>query len=139
MINVSWSQLMNATEDQQRYKPSRIGASAARRPCWPRPAAGPPCGSREVGRGRRVLGGVAVRHSALAALAGGLAGGAAVMAAFSLGSLPALAAAPLMLGRLTAGRARSWSVRAAGLPLVGSSSWALGHGVWERAAAWCAT
>jgi sulfite exporter TauE/SafE len=79
-------------------------------------------------------------HSALvlAALANGPIGGAAVMAAFSLGSLPALAAAPLLLGRLTGARPKMWSVRAAGLLLAGTSAWAVGHGVWERVAAWCA-
>jgi sulfite exporter TauE/SafE len=74
----------------------------------------------------------------MAALADGPLGGAAVMAAFSLGSLPALAAAPLVLGRLTGTRAKAAAVRIAGALLAGSSAWALGHGVWERVLAWCA-
>jgi sulfite exporter TauE/SafE len=78
-------------------------------------------------------------HSALllAALANGLIGGAAVMGAFALGSLPALWATPALLRRLAGARARRWSVRVAGLMLAGASAWALGHGVWEKALAWC--
>jgi len=74
----------------------------------------------------------------LAALADGPVGGAAVMAAFALGSLPALWAAPTLLRRLAGTRARLLGVRAAGLLLAGASAWALGHGVWEQALAWCA-
>jgi sulfite exporter TauE/SafE len=73
----------------------------------------------------------------MAALADGPLGGAAVMAAFSIGTLPALAAAPLLLNRLTGSKAKAVAVRAAGALLAGSSAWALGHGVWERVLAWC--
>lgn len=78
-------------------------------------------------------------HSALvlAALANGPTGGAVVMGAFALGSLPALWAGPALLRRLASVRQRAWGVRAAGLMLVGASGWALGHGVWDRALAWC--
>ena len=75
----------------------------------------------------------------MAALANGPLGGAAVMAAFSLGSMPALLAAPLVLNRLTDTRAKAFAVRVAGALLAGSSAWALGHGVWERVLAWCST
>jgi uncharacterized protein len=75
----------------------------------------------------------------MAALANGPLEGAAVMAAFALGSLPALAAAPLLLNRLTGTRAKAMAVRTAGALLAASSAWALGHGVWERVLAWCAT
>jgi sulfite exporter TauE/SafE len=80
-------------------------------------------------------------HSALvlAALADGPLGGAAVMGTFSLASLPALAAAPVVLRRLTRTRAKAQAVRIAGLLRAGTSAWALGHGVWERVLAWCAT
>ena len=74
---------------------------------------------------------------ALAAMANGPLGGAAVMGAFALASMPALAAAPLLLGRLAGAKGRAWSVRVAGVLLAGASAWALGHGVWERALAWC--
>ncbi len=74
---------------------------------------------------------------ALAAMANGPLGGAAVMGAFALASMPALAAAPLLLGRLAGAKRRAWSVRVAGALLAGASAWALGHGVWERAIAWC--
>jgi uncharacterized protein len=78
-------------------------------------------------------------HSALllAAMANGPAGGAAVMGAFALASMPALAVGPLLLDRLAGLRGRVWSVRIAGLMLASASAWALGHGVWERALAWC--
>lgn len=70
----------------------------------------------------------------LAALADGPAGGAAVMAAFTLGTLPALAAAPLLLRRL-AGSA--WGVRLAGAMLATAAAWSLLRGVWPAFAAWC--
>lgn len=81
----------------------------------------------------------------LAALADDAAGGAAVMAAFALGSLPALAAAPWLWGRLRARlRVRGDGVAALGYRIAGgalalSSAWAVGQGVWTRVAAWCAS
>jgi len=44
-----------------------------------------------------------------------------------------------VLKRLTGTRAKAAAVRVAGALLAGSSAWALGHGVWERVLAWCAT
>jgi uncharacterized protein len=83
----------------------------------------------------------------LAALASTPQGGALVMGAFALGSLPALAAAPWAWARWQAARGRSSSTspaqiatlgyRVAGAGLVLASGWALTHGVWERFAAWC--
>lgn len=75
-------------------------------------------------------------HSALllAALADTPAGGAAVMAAFALGTLPALAAAPVLLRRLGAS---AWGVRVAGATLAAAAGWSLGRGVWPAVAAWC--
>jgi sulfite exporter TauE/SafE len=81
----------------------------------------------------------------MAALANGAAGGAAVMAAFALGSLPALWVGPLLWQRLAGAgtqhagheRLRRWSLRLAGATLAASSAWAAGH-VWiARAVAWC--
>lgn len=77
-------------------------------------------------------------HSALlsAALANGPAGGAAVMAAFAIATVPALWAGSALLQRLGAATQRR-AVRAAGGVVAAASLWALGHGVWERAIAWC--
>lgn len=88
-------------------------------------------------------------HAALllAALANDAAGGALVMAAFALASMPALALAPWAWARwraawpggparaLPAGSALGW--RAAGAALLLGSGAALGQGQWHRFAAWC--
>lgn len=78
----------------------------------------------------------------MAALADGPLGGAAVMAAFAVTSSIGLSMVPLIVRRWTAGRVASarsagWAVRLAGLGLVFTSGWALGHGVWVRVAALC--
>jgi len=82
----------------------------------------------------------------LAALANGPVGGALVMAAFAVGSMPALAAAPWAWARWQAwrggpaaapGQIAAIGFRVAGLGLVMVSGWALTHGLWERFAAWC--
>lgn len=82
----------------------------------------------------------------LAALGSSAWQGAAVMATFALASAPGLVAAPWLLGRLqrlrpSAGtvEASVWPIRAAGLMVAVGSAWALGHGLWMRAAAWCAS
>ena len=78
----------------------------------------------------------------MAALADGPTGGAAVMAAFAATSSIGLSMVPLVVRRWVGGRgvsARStgWAVRMAGLGLVATSGWALGHGLWERVVALC--
>lgn len=73
----------------------------------------------------------------LAALANDALGGAAVMAAFAIGSMPALWLGPLVLKRLGGARARVIGLRVAGGLLAVASVWALGHGVWQRAIEWC--
>ncbi|CAG0945484.1 hypothetical protein GPROT2_03241 [Gammaproteobacteria bacterium] len=81
----------------------------------------------------------------LSALASSPQGGALVMAAFAVGSMPALAVAPWAWGRWRAMRGAAASTaevamlgfRVAGAGLVLSSGWALTHGLWERFAAWC--
>jgi sulfite exporter TauE/SafE len=79
----------------------------------------------------------------LAALASSAPGGALVMAAFALASMPALIAAPWAwarlqaAGRMNAGRVRAIGYRIAGAGLFIASGWALTHGVWGRFAAWC--
>lgn len=74
---------------------------------------------------------------ALAALADGPLGGAAVMGVFALASMPALAAAPWLYARLGGARGRAWAVRVAGAMLAGAAAFSLGHGVWQRALDWC--
>lgn len=82
----------------------------------------------------------------LAALADDAAGGAAVMAAFGLASLPALGAAPWLWRRLQAAAGprldgaavATLGYRIAGLALAASSAWAIAHGLRERIAAFCA-
>ena len=81
----------------------------------------------------------------LSALASGPLGGALVMAAFAIGSMPALALAPWAWARWGSGRVgaaapeqvATLGFRVAGLGLVLGSGWALTHGLWERVAAWC--
>ena len=81
----------------------------------------------------------------LASQASGAAGGALVMAAFALGSMPSLVVGPWAWRRLR-GAGASMAVvdtstlgfRAAGVAMVLASGWALGHGLWLRVAAWCA-
>ena len=84
----------------------------------------------------------------LAALADGALGGAMVMAAFALASMPALAAAPWAWARWQARRGATTvdgsgiaalGYRVAGASLVLASGWALGAGIWQGFAAWCAT
>jgi sulfite exporter TauE/SafE len=68
--------------------------------------------------------------------------GAAVMASFALASAPALLVLPLVLKRFAGGTAllaSAWPARVAGATVAGASAWALGHGLWERVAAWCAS
>lgn len=82
----------------------------------------------------------------LSALADGPATGAGVMAAFAIGSMPGLAAAPWLFSRWQAWRGTAASpaavatlgFRVAGAGLLLGSGWALTHGLWERFAAWCA-
>jgi sulfite exporter TauE/SafE len=78
----------------------------------------------------------------MAALADGPTGGAAVMAAFALTSSIGLSMVPMIVRRWAAGRieptrSTGWAARLAGLGLVATSGWALGHGVWQRVAVLC--
>lgn len=83
----------------------------------------------------------------LAALADGPVGGALVMGAFALASLPGLAAAPWAWARWQARRGgavdaagvAALGYRVAGAALVLASGWALSAGIWQRFAAWCTT
>jgi sulfite exporter TauE/SafE len=79
----------------------------------------------------------------VAALANSASAGAAVMAAFALGSSAGLVAGPALWWRLTggspalAGQAPAWALRVAGAGLAGAALFALGHGLWARVAAYC--
>lgn len=86
----------------------------------------------------------ALLQSALvvAALASSAPGGAAVMAVFAGASSLGLLAAPALvalLGSHAGANVQRGATRAAGALLVGASAWALGHGLWHRLAAWCAS
>jgi len=110
----------------QRRRPWRAGLAGLAWVAWP-------CGALQAAL-------------LLAALAGSPTGGALVMGAFALGSMPGLLAAPWLWARWRRLQAsapqRRWLValdlRIAGLGLVLASGWALTHGVWARLAALCA-
>jgi len=83
----------------------------------------------------------------LSALGSSAADGAFVMAAFAIGSMPGLAAAPWAWARWQSRRGAALApaqvavlgFRVAGTALVIASGWALTHGIWERIAVWCTT
>ncbi len=65
--------------------------------------------------------------------------GAAAMAAFAVASSPALWLGPALLRRVSGLRSDgALAMRGAGALLAAGSAWALGHGLWQRVAAWCA-
>ena len=80
----------------------------------------------------------AVLYGALgvAALAAGPWEGAAVMAAFSLGSAPGLAGVPFLWARLSR-MPQTAALRIAGAMLAAGSVWALWHGLEGASGAWC--
>ena len=73
----------------------------------------------------------------VAALAGNVVNGAAVMALFALGSGISLWAGPWLLLRLGANGRGAWSMRIAGLGLVLTSAWGLWMGLMHDQAPWC--
>jgi hypothetical protein len=80
----------------------------------------------------------------VAALGQHVAAGASIMAAFAVGSSLGLWLGPTLWWRLGAPGSRwlasgGWAVRLAGLGLASASAWALGHGLWLRIVAWCAS
>ncbi len=80
-------------------------------------------------------------YSALmvAALAGQVADGAAVMALFALGSGLSLWLGPWLLLRLGFKGREGWGMRLAGLALAGISAWGLWMGLVHEQAPWCLT
>jgi sulfite exporter TauE/SafE len=75
---------------------------------------------------------------ALAALAADPWEGAAVMAAFSVGSAPGLAGVPFVWDRLSR-MPQTAALRIAGAMLAAGSLWALWHGMEGASGAWCLT
>ena len=81
----------------------------------------------------------------VAALADGPWQGAAVMAAFALGSSPGLVAGPWLLARLggadrgvaSGGSGVRIATRLSGVMLAAGALWALGHGLWAQIRAYC--
>lgn len=109
------------------------------------PVQGPHTASRHRGTRRAALLGLgwvampcAVLYGALgvAALAAGPWEGAAVMAAFSLGSAPGLAGVPFLWARLSR-MPQTAALRIAGAMLAAGSVWALWHGLEGASGAWC--
>lgn len=119
----------------RRSDSTTIRVVRGRRPAWRASAAGLawvawPCGVLQAAL-------------LLSALASTPLGGALVMAAFALGSAPALAAAPWALALWRKHRARAGGpvqaldLRISGGAIVLASGWALTHGLWQRLAAFC--
>ena len=77
----------------------------------------------------------------VAAMAGGVWQGAAVMALFALGTSVTMTAAPWLWLKLRGASPGSgaWGIRLAGAALVASSGWALWMGLVHNTAPWCAT
>ena len=76
----------------------------------------------------------------LAALTGTAQSGALAMAGFAVASSSGLLLAPWIWQKLRQRGQHPWDrwlTRAAGLVLVSASGWALGHGLWQRVAAYC--
>ena len=109
-----WTRVRAATQSQGLAAPLGLGVAWALLPCG-------------------------LLYSALmvAALAGSVAGGAAVMALFALGSGLSLWAGPWLLLRLGANGRGPWSLRVAGLALVLTSAWGLWMGLVHEQAPWC--
>ena len=109
----------------QRGRPVRAGLAGLAWVAWP-------CGALQAAL-------------LLSALANTAQAGASTMAAFALGSMPALALAPWAAARwqsiggsrLTPVQWATLGFRVAGLGLVLGSGWALTHGLWQRLAVWC--
>jgi uncharacterized protein len=109
------------------------------------PIAGPQAASQLRGARRAALFGLgwvampcAVLYGALAvaALAAGPLEGAAVMAAFSIGSAPGLAGVPFLWQRLSR-MPQTAALRIAGAMLAAGALWALWHGMEGASGAWC--
>jgi sulfite exporter TauE/SafE len=79
-------------------------------------------------------------YSALlvASLSASALSGAAIMAAFAIGTMVSLTAGPWLLLRLAQARSGGWGIRLAGLALAATSGWALWMGITQPTGLWCA-
>ena len=111
-----WRQVRNATGNVQDGAPLLIGMMWSLLPCG-------------------------LLYSALlvAALAGSVIDGIAVMALFALGSGVSLMLGPWLLLKLGRQGSGQWSIRIAGLMLFGSSVWGLWMSLMHNTAPWCVT
>jgi sulfite exporter TauE/SafE len=111
-----WSLVRNATGNVQGGAPLLIGMMWSLLPCG-------------------------LLYSALlvAALAGSVIDGIAVMALFALGSGVSLMLGPWLLLRLGRQGSGRWSIRIAGLILFGASVWGLWMSLMHNTAPWCVT
>ncbi len=111
-----WHQVRNATGNVQGGAPLLIGMMWSLLPCG-------------------------LLYSALlvAALAGSVIDGIAVMALFALGSGVSLMLGPWLLLKLGRQGSGQWSIRIAGLMLFGSSVWGLWMSLMHNTAPWCVT
>ena len=109
-----WSKVRSATQSMGMAAPLGLGVAWALLPCG-------------------------LLYSALmvAALAGSVAGGMAVMAVFAIGSGVSLWAGPWLLLRLGSNGRGAWSMRIAGLALMAVSAWGLYMGLVHDQAPWC--
>lgn len=109
-----WARVRQATQSMGLVAPLGLGTAWALLPC-----------------------GLLYSAVMVAALAGSVAGGAAVMALFALGSGLALAAGPWLLLRLGARGRGALGLRLAGLALLLTSGWGLWMGLVHDQAPWC--
>ena len=109
-----WARVRSATQSLGMVAPLGLGVAWALLPCG-------------------------LLYSALlvAALAGGVAGGVAVMALFALGSSVWLWLGPWLLLRLGQNGRGAWGMRVAGLALALTSAWGLWMGLVHDQAPWC--
>ncbi len=109
-----WARVRQATQSMGLVAPLGLGTAWALLPC-----------------------GLLYSAVMVAALAGSVAGGAAVMALFALGSGLALSAGPWLLLRLGARGRGGLGLRLAGLALLLTSAWGLWMGLVHEQAPWC--
>ncbi|MBY0463577.1 MAG: sulfite exporter TauE/SafE family protein, partial [Burkholderiales bacterium] len=78
-------------------------------------------------------------YSALlvASLSASVLDGAAIMAAFALGTSVILTAGPWLLLRVRGGASGAWGIRLAGGALIATSGWALWMGITQPSGIWC--
>jgi len=116
--------------------PARSAQPAPREAGW-QPVAGP---LRAAGAGSLWVAlpcGLLQSALVVAALASTPLQGAAAMAAFAATSSLGLAVLPMAWARGVEVSTLRWAVRASGSLLIVGSGWALGHGLWQRVAAYC--